>query len=1054
MTVSGTKTAELPELLHSLQAQLAGLNRLRDGSNESDPTDNAPSEAEKKDLVAIAPSNDEVPKPEEMQKTIEQPELIRPSESEQKQIFEQNVKGLRSLFPQDFSFCILTTEQLVDLSYLKIFLAIFSTNSQISKEQEKAMVEIFNMLATKPWKRRNQQVREEHFKTIEKLFESICGKHFATYKPYLDNLKALQIFLSDTKRFHQRVVNKKLSAQASEQHFVHLIAYVRDSCKFVKPLINFKKMIESFEKNKGLAEEFQKIAVILKVIKLKLDNFCDKCLQVTFKTNSLKTVVDFQTLLSCRFEHENALTSKLLNIYDQLRNCTNKHERVQKRPEEVYQEEIFNICVKFYTFVNGSIDRFTAECQLAKETCSEATVVTLLKLFGEQLHLKIVTSEQEKQVVQKTISELQQQLKTDFLLTQTQIDKLTAIPEECFKMLESELKALRSHKTKSPENDAISKLLSQFASDAEKAIGQFGDKKMTIAGVLENVQLTFSAHIRSLSSKVLSRTKEQKAFSQLLRDAMKNMDVIEKKLGIQRRLTESDIEEPDGIEEGINEITNLAGTSHMLCQPAFVVIQNLITDTFGDWRQRIDLDIPISLEGQIFDDESLVKISTPAKKKHKHKLSKPKMKIVPNQAVPQQALTLSMHRVTAFPGHTQLLTKVMLNAASVHNVQITILPTMRLAKLQARAHLAHCDQLLALRLLAPTLEMVYHPRSYRDKTDPSTVHPALLSMTSLLMFLVAERGLTANIFKQDASRIVLHNLAMLGAKPENLLVKMLNAETITYRYSNAQKDPKLCLEAMPKLMDELVHLDQNSSTEVEALLKALPLKVEDFDVGGTLSSKEIECLQNCDKILLAAIAKVNSLKEQMEKAENSLAIEKLGYIAKHLEIVRAVPFFIQKFPHQRFLVVCAHMLFLSGQYGIETIGHWVAFQRGVDNLVDSYPGQVHALEELYCSVFNLDANLSEPQRSVLRALNVGKAFEYMNAYCSTHKTVTKPVEFFNELLKWSEAAGDFNSAWTPGSESEQKNASEKASQLCSELIRYCERISGLLAKLVEQHIIF
>lgn len=1038
---------------------------------------------EQADPAPASDLKDTASQPQQPERKIE---AARPAklESAHKKLIDQAIPLIRKFLPH-FSITWLTPSQFVNLGFLLLFKSIASVN----KVEKINLYHIASMLMDKPW----HNASKEQLDQLLELFKKCDPKIEHDVKPFI----ALELALANLPCYNQPIEKRKLSRESAENHLTYFSNVINEMVDLFLPiLVQCVKELEqeaqksrldgskqtsmrSESQNQRKSNTILKHELIIKKIAILRDFVMDRlvalkqtCRPLKLIKNPLQGLLQAETMIECGCRFQKLLTIQSAALLDEMQKylpCFEPNKAMEADSKDV-NEQHQAFCggvVNFLKSLFEDVNKFSKEA--SEQLVSEKCVVLILQIFSLTMTLRATPLEPDRKPIKLKLAQLKAELGSHMSLSEDLCQRLADLPlvplEAFIKNLKNRrlTNASRSGRKKLSNDDfdltmaaQLSDLLNNMASGYQVANTS---SQKTCAQIFEHLSACIKKE-HDVQLHALSDPQEIRKFGEHAKSVMKD------KLGKIFKGMDMAIEISRQCERDLKNATDilhsLQGIAHLLVGPLFEMTNSILKDQFGGWRERIEFDTPLDLQGPVFDDEQLLQTLTqPSKPKKKKGVVKVAKSKTPSLQAPasSSARSLTQHHIVHFTPSSQLFCTLSSALAKINKINVTLLPLARLGKRQNRAHLARCDQMFALRLLVPVVEMLYHKKSYQKDALHACVETALFPLATLFTFLPVERAFSAKRFQQNQNSILSHSLRALMQVGKLNLMQQIDMETVEYRYPQLNRDNSALLKQFDPLLSEMTELVLSSykedevkeaSQELPKILKSLTARGQnqyDFQIGGAFNEKQIAILQATEKELGSLCEQI---KKVLDKEQNPIACEKLTYVYKHLVRLQALPHLMTTFPHQRFLVIHAYAAFISGQYGIETIGHWLALKNGVEHVVDAFPGKVHHLKAIYCEIFKLDALLDESERKLISEMDVGKGFEYINVHCSTHQEVTPPIVFINELLKWSEATGDCTGDWRP--ESESKDASEQVAQHRSQLINYYQSITGLLVKLVKQHI--
>lgn len=518
-------------------------------------------------------------------------------------------------------------------------------------------------------------------------------------------------------------------------------------------------------------------------------------------------------------------------------------------------------------------------------------------------------------------------------------------------------------------------------------------------------------------------------------------------------------------------------SSFCVLKTPFSTLESIVYNPSGDWRSLLDFEKHDSLSDDFFENKSDEKVKV-AKTGNKNISSRDNEKeLVEGEDEPELApkLESTLQNLTTTNLATKILSTKQLNAVytsqiissmehvlSVENhLELLDKHSLRNRKEISRDKLALYDQRHVVRILEAGLEMVQSKHLIaQDKALIPSVQ-SLMKIIFLEMYLCFERGLSAKLLSQNEHVALSHDLrsllSTLSKKTKLVVVEHLNRETILFRYPYPKTDQRNMVEILkktPKMLQEFIELFlESQGNGRENLIEMLKEKISleqtyDPKIKGTLTEEQMKSLSSVEQSLQNAL---ESLQTHIGFTNNNEEKELLFHISKHVEMLSHLPTLLRLFPHSRYMLIQAKMLMLSSQYAVENIGLYMVKKTNVEGVVSYMAGDLHNLE-IYCEDYELDAQLNDDGKALIKQLNVGKAFEYIHVYFARNRTISPCVEFISELSEWSFAASDAESIWLPRSRikfSEEQNKREIA-RLQSKLLDYTTRLGAMIVKLVEQ----
>lgn len=489
----------------------------------------------------------------------------------------------------------------------------------------------------------------------------------------------------------------------------------------------------------------------------------------------------------------------------------------------------------------------------------------------------------------------------------------------------------------------------------------------------------------------------------------------------------------------------------LLSGSLFSMLEDAVYSSLN-WREALDIEVcraeAVNFDAAEFDNEDhKASAAQKSKKKKSKKAGAPKEPSTKAMArtifVPMpSAAAKSMGSVSSTP-----LGQALFHLRNLLGVPMRITPIEVVGKRLAKTEAAVLDQMMSLHCVDVMAEMLQS-----STASPATRH-SVAGFLALLGNLAEERRETVDLLRKNPNAVLKHSLKDLRSKlgrdvKKHPVVMRLDKESLNYRYpTSVDNREKQLLEESPELILNLVTLmfesfSNSSDTDMQAIFKELSSLSETFGkgmkVGGALKSDQVQLLGALERQLKQTCEGVTKLLSAQPAGEKR---EFLTHIAKHLSTLSQIPNIIMHWPHQRYLVIPAMMLLISGQYAVENVYLYCAVKKGIKRVVLSKGAELHNLKSY------------EEYDPKVAVLDVGKGSEYVFEHCakSSNDTLSDQVRLVSQLYEWSLVAGDNQSIWVPagGKESPDKIFAEMQQRL----INATNHICTLVAELVKSRVV-
>lgn len=1026
--------------------------------------------------------------------------------------------GLNNLDSFKTKFGFLSLEKWVELGYTAIFLTIENSSAKGQKDNEdvqKIALSIGKQIIGKEWREREVKERPASLIKLLSQYKSLCEGlkvDKAKQDKMLELIKKLnqceQLMIGN--EFYSRPIQEasKIDLKERQPAFAFVMGLMKNM-QLIVPYL-FKNIKEDFDelhrtfkvatRNERMKQELRSAGIISLCLGKPLADFKKSCQDIE-KTESDDPLWQFR-------EAEDVITQgrrlerRIIKETSGLSNFIEISSIYESAPRWFYNEILeaqTSLCENMIIAVTASIGGLEKSLTTSQKAelfhqkyFSDSDLIVLTRFLGAQVMIKLNDSEGQ----QKELDEATEALKkvvapfvkwVDFLsencktIFDSYLKELETSFQKLFKIIPSNSDFLPIDKKKFMlmiGNWITSEITGHFERlreghlDPLRGLGE-EIRDYTFTGA---AGVTFNKHIKALAEAFDQKKTIEESYQNFLQEYQKFCrEMVASKVG-PKAATQITAYFGGKVQKVQNQLLDLQTCVGLLFDPLLNTLETVVNPG-EDWALFIDTET-YDPNQPIYENEPVAPKPEEQPKKKSTRRQKGRQTAATQasttqtdapQAVAAAPIAMPTQELRVAPTST-ILSYAEYTLASSHDLQLRRSPAdVRKARLE-RSILALYDQSYSLRSLERSLEMLQCTTLLGADKTPSPATQSLLSFVALETYLSLERGLTAQLLAQDTAMVLQHSLryllTTLDKETDNLAVRHLDSETITYRYPSLEgsDDTQVIKEKLPQLLREFIGMlleghdipaamRQNFEKILEAMSKeGTALQTHNPKISSSLSDAQIQRLTIIEQTLQQTC---DALSRRLE--ERTLPAEErrlLNGLLKHVTTLSHLPSILKLFSTQRFMMVPAQMLMLSAQYALEHIGLLLVKYAGIDGAVRHMAGDVHDLS-VYCNDFGLDEPLGDADKGLLLQLNVGKGFEYTNEHCARSRTIFPCMQFLNKVSEWSLVAADTESTWVPSDRaknSKEENATE-VTRMQAQLVDYTERLSALINNLVSYHIL-